>query len=121
MEREKTRMMGSGAERRREIRHAVQLNVNYCHGDTYLFSRSSNLSEMGIFLVTDSPLAAGTIIDLRFDTPGGGPPISVSGEVVWIDPGTHDTESGMGLRFINPDEETRNRIRSIIRTIAYLD
>lgn len=121
MEKDITKAFGTGAERRREVRHEIKLNVNYSHGDTYLFSKSGNLSEMGIFLITDNPLAAGTIIELRFDTPGSGAPIEVTGEVVWIDPGNYETPTGMGLRFINPDEAIRNRIRSIIRTIAYLD
>ncbi|MCK9522569.1 MAG: PilZ domain-containing protein [Proteobacteria bacterium] len=123
MTREKTKLFGEdlhGAERRREIRHAIQLNVNYSHDDTYLFSHSSNLSEMGIFLVTANPLSAGTVIDLRFDSPGG-VPVCVAAEVIWIDPGSATSESGMGLRFIDPDTETRNRIRAIIRTMAYLD
>ena len=110
-----------GAERRREKRHNIRLNVNYSHGDTYLYSKSSNLSEMGIFLVSDQPLAAGTVIDLRFEAPHGGTPIAVSGEVVWIDPGAGASPGGMGIRFIDPGEETKSRIRTIIRTMAYLD
>lgn len=121
MVKDQTQSFGTGIERRREKRHSIKLNVNYCHGDTYLFSKSSNLSEMGIFLVCDKPLAAGTIIDLRFDTPSGSEAIEVAGEVVWIDPGHGDSEPGMGLRFVNPSEETKSRIKSIIRTIAYLD
>ena len=108
-------------ERRRQKRHKVRLNVNYSHGDTYLYSKSSNLSELGIFLVSDTPLSAGTIIQLRFATPQGTAPVEVMGEVVWIDPGSATAPGGMGIRFIKPDRETTTRIRTIIRTIAYID
>ena len=110
-----------GDDRRQEKRHNVTINVNYSHGDTYLYSKSSNLSEMGIFLVSDTPLDAGSIIELHFDTPPGTEPVSVNGEVVWIDPGSATSPGGMGIRFIHPPAETTARIRTIIRTIAYID
>lgn len=122
MEHDNTQAFGKKEdERRREKRHNVKLNVNYSHGDTYLYSKSSNLSEMGIFLVSDTPLAAGTVIQLRFNTPHGSNPIDISGEVVWIDPGSATSPGGMGIRFISPEAETTARIRTIIRTIAYID
>lgn len=108
-------------DRRQEERHNVVVNVNYSHGDTYLYSKSSNLSEMGIFLVSDTPLNPGSIIELHFDTPVGTATVEVTGEVVWIDPGSATAPGGMGIRFINPTAETTARIRTIIRTIAYID
>ncbi|MBN2718729.1 MAG: PilZ domain-containing protein [Deltaproteobacteria bacterium] len=116
-----TRLSPTADERRRDRRHNIRLNVNYSHGDTYLYSKSSNLSEMGIFLVSDTPLAAGTVLQLRFDTPQGATPVEVVGEVVWIDPGSATAPGGMGIRFINPSREITTRIRTIIRTIAYID
>jgi uncharacterized protein (TIGR02266 family) len=111
----------SNDDRRLEKRHNVVVNVNYSHGDTYLYSKSSNLSEMGIFLVSDTPLDPGSIIELHFDTPMGTAAVKVTGEVVWIDPGSATAPGGMGIRFINLNEETTARIRTIIRTIAYID
>ncbi len=111
----------SGRERRREERHHINLNVNYTCGDNYLYSKSDNLSEMGIFLVTDTPLDAGTNIQLSFNTSSDGNPISVTGEVVWIDPGNGETPGGMGIRFNNSSDEIKAKIRSIIRTMAYID
>lgn len=122
MNNDKTQAIGyKRDDRRRDIRHDIKLNVNYSHGDTYLYSKSSNLSEMGIFLVSDTPLAAGTTIQLRFDTHHGTNPIEVSGEVVWIDPGSATAPGGMGIRFIGPTSETTARIRTVIRTMAYID
>lgn len=108
-------------ERRVHPRHAVQLDVNYQRGDHYLFSRSSNLSELGIFLVTDAPAPVGTELDLSFRSPGGGEAIRVRGQVMWIDPGTSGGEPGMGIRFVSPDDETRARIKALIRTVAVIE
>ncbi|MBN2528248.1 MAG: PilZ domain-containing protein [Deltaproteobacteria bacterium] len=122
MNNEKTRAYSvPNDDRRRGKRHNINLNVNYSMGDTYLYSKSSNLSELGIFLVSDTPLTAGTVIQLRFDTPHGTTPVDVTGEVVWIDPGSATAPGGMGIRFIDPSKEITARIRTIIRTIAYID
>jgi len=111
----------SYSEKRREPRHVVSLEVNYRCGDAYLFSRSSNLSEMGIFLTTPTPLGRGTRIELSFAEPGAGEPIRVIGEVVWTLEAKPGVEPGMGVRFIDPSPETRARVKALIRTTAYLE
>jgi uncharacterized protein (TIGR02266 family) len=111
----------SDSDRRKETRHQINLNVNYYNGDSYLYSKSENLSEMGIFLITKTPLTPGTITELNFDNHNDDSTLIISGEVVWIDPTTSTSPGGMGIRFINIDDETRARIRSIIRTMAYID
>jgi uncharacterized protein (TIGR02266 family) len=111
----------SYAEKRRQPRHAVRLEVNYRCGDTYLFSRSSNLSEMGIFLTTPTPLGKGTRIELSFSEPGIEEPIRVLGEVVWTLQAGPGIEPGMGVRFIDPSPEARARVKALIRTTAYLE
>ncbi len=108
-------------ERRIFPRHDVKLDVNYRHGDTYLFSRSENLSELGIFLFSDDPFEKGTRIELVFRPPDGGDPIEVEGEVVWIENEGHGKKPGMGIRFLDPTPKIRTRIKSLIRTMAYLE
>jgi type IV pilus assembly protein PilZ len=109
------------AEKRSQPRHAVRLEVNYRCGDTYLFSRSSNLSEMGIFLTTPTPLSKGTQLELDFADPGFDEPIRVLGEVMWTLGAGPGVEPGMGVRFIDPSPETRARVKALIRTMAYLE
>jgi len=109
------------AEKRRQPRHAVRLEVNYRCGDNYLFSRSSNLSEMGIFLTTPTPLAKGTRLELSFAPPGGEEPIRLQGEVVWTLGAGPGVEPGMGVRFIDPPPDARARVKALIRTFAYLE
>jgi len=117
----KTDKTKSLKERRIFPRHDVKLDVNYRHGDTYLFSETENLSELGIFLVADVPFDKGTRIELVFRPPEGGDPIEVEGEVIWIEKGGSGKKPGMGIRFLEPGPMIRTRIKSLIRTIAYLE
>ena len=109
------------AEKRSQPRHVIRLEVNYRCGDTYLFSQSSNLSEMGIFLATPTPLGKGTQIELSFADPGSQDPIRVLGEVMWTLHAKAGVEPGMGVRFIEPSAEVRSRVKALIRTMAYLE
>ncbi|MCP4676505.1 MAG: hypothetical protein GY854_13525 [Deltaproteobacteria bacterium] len=108
------------SERRVHPRHKAKVDVNYRHGETYLFSRTENLSELGIFLVSNDPFDKGTKLDLRF-LPPGGEPLEITGEVMWVDRGSRGSPAGMGVRFIDPNKQIRERIRTLIRTIAYLE
>ncbi len=109
------------SERRAFIRHQVKIDVNYRRGETYLFSRSENLSELGIFLVSREPLTKGDLLELRFLSPEGGDPIEIKGEVMWLEKGIRGKQPGMGVRFIDPSPQIRKRIKALIRTIAYLE
>jgi type IV pilus assembly protein PilZ len=108
-------------ERRREPRYDIKVDVNYAHDDSYLYSRSSNISEMGIFLMTSDPLRKGTRLELRFAVPGQSEALAVRGEVRWIVHPDSGKEPGMGVQFVDISDEARSRIRELIRTMAYLE
>lgn len=118
MTREETR---SYDERRRRQRHAAAIDVNYRRDDTYLYCRTSNISELGVFLVTDVPAAPGTILELKFALPDEAEPLRVTGEVRWTVAARGGRQPGMGIRFVDPDPELQRRIRTLVRTIAYLE
>jgi len=112
-----------GAERRRYKRYDVKLHADVTTEDAFLFAYVSNISEVGIFLATDKPLAVGTLMKLRF-RPLESESFEVEGEVVWVNPVRQKPEEninpGMGIKFVNLDDATRDRIVKLIRTIAYL-
>jgi uncharacterized protein (TIGR02266 family) len=111
----------ASADRRVGSRAPFKLDVNYRHGETYLFSSTRDVSELGIFLVTDNPLPVATKLQLEFRMPDDGEKIVVDGEVVWIDPVGRGHEQGMGIRFIDPSAQIRIRLSALVRTIAYLE
>ncbi|MFT3921480.1 MAG: TIGR02266 family protein [Myxococcales bacterium] len=121
-EAEKSEPAKSGIERRQYERYETSISVDYSSGDTFLFSYIQNISEMGIFIRSDQPLPIGTLLHLRF-TPDGQEPIELRGEVTWINPWRPFDENlnpGMGVSFRDLNSEMRERIVSLVRTVAYL-
>lgn len=112
----------TGAERREHQRFETSISVDYASGDTFLFAYLQNISEMGIFIRTERPQAVGTRLRLRF---GGdhGDPLTLEGEVTWINPWRESGDNlnpGMGVRFIELTPDKREKVVSLVRTVAYL-
>jgi uncharacterized protein (TIGR02266 family) len=116
-----TRSFTDERERREKIRYPVRVNVNYRHGDTYLFSSTSNVSELGIFLVSEDPKPKDTILSLEFNVPNLRRPVQVAGRVAWVEDGRSGAEPGMGIQFVDLTDEARRQIKSLIRTTAFID
>ena len=115
----------TGADRRRSIRVLVDLEVDYQCEDTYLFAYITDVSAMGIFVRTNNPEAIGTRLNLRFALPNDPHPLELEGQVTWINPfrpgDLNNLHPGMGVKFINLDDATRQRLLALIRTIALLE
>jgi len=114
-----------GAERRRSQRILLNLEVDYGSEDTYLFAYITDMSAMGIFVRTNNPEAPGTMLNLRFTLPGDEDPLELEGKVMWVNsfrPGDFSNiHPGMGVRFVDMDQDQRRAMRRLVRTIAYLD
>lgn len=113
----------AGNDRRRTLRVATHIDVDYRTEGTYLFASITDISAMGIFVRTDDPLPQGTRLELRFEPPAlpgvvAGPPLVLLGEVVWV---TFDEHCGMGVRFLEVAKGDQERLLELVRAIAYLD
>ncbi|MBK8261023.1 MAG: PilZ domain-containing protein [Nannocystis sp.] len=109
--------------RRREARHAVNLEVDYAADSTFLYAYITDISSMGIFIRTSEPCPPGTLLRLRFTPPARegekkGEALELGGEVKWqsSEPGN----PGMGVEFRIKGERTRRRLLEMVRQIAYL-
>ena len=108
-------------ERRSYERFATEIEVDYRSGDNFLFSYIQNISEMGIFIHSTAPMPVGTELELRFEHDGL--PLQLSGVVTWINPVRSNGDNinpGMGVAFRSLSPEDRERVVSLVRTIAYL-
>ena len=78
---------------------------------------SVNISEGGIYLRTHAPLPENTVLHLSFTLPLDPDIIRVAGTVVRSARlgARLETEPGMGLRFSDVSEDTRNRIRNFVQ------
>lgn len=110
-------------DRREHERFPTSISVDYSSGENFLFSYIQNISEMGIFIRSDEPLAMGAELTLRFGAEGADP-LELEGIVTWVNPvrpGGENINPGMGVRFTNLTPELRERVVEIVRTVAYLN
>jgi uncharacterized protein (TIGR02266 family) len=112
------------SERRAAPRVLVDLEVDYASEENYLFAYITDISETGIFVRTTSPEQAGTRLNMRFRPDGTSPQIEIEGEVIWVNPyrpGAPDNlHPGMGIRFVDLDDDVRDRLLELVRRFAYL-
>ena len=112
------------AERRRATRVLVDLEVDYASEENYLFAYITDISETGIFVRTTTPEQPGTRLNLRFRPDGAGPQLEIEGEVIWVNPfrpGAPDNlHPGMGILFVDLDDDVRDRLLELVRRFAYL-
>jgi uncharacterized protein (TIGR02266 family) len=113
--------LSASSELRRETRVPHKMKVNFQCEENFLIEYSSNLSQNGIYLTCKRPLSPGTRLELQFKVEEKSRPhfVSVLGEVIWIN-NSDKNESGMGIRFINLDEISKEKIQNLIRRIAVL-
>ena len=111
----------TGRERREHRRVMVSMEVDYGCDNTFLFAYITDLSAMGIFIQTSEPLPPGTLLNLRFQPPGGAQ-LDVEGRVIWVNPPRkHDSiNPGMGIQFVDLTAAQREQIKVLVRTFAYL-
>jgi len=117
---------GVGADRRLHERVVVDIEVDYRADDTFLFAYITDLSAMGIFIQTRTPLDAGTTLNLCFRALSG-QLLELEGEVIWVnlyrphDPDPEGRNPGMGVRFRELEPWQREELLRMVRTFAYLD
>jgi type IV pilus assembly protein PilZ len=111
------------SDRRVAPRVLVDLEVDYASEDNYLFAYITDISETGIFVRTTTPEAPGTNLNLRFRIDDG-PQIQVEGMVIWVNPfrpnNADNLHPGMGIRFVELDDELKDRLLELVRRFAYL-
>ena len=110
------------SERRSDDRIPVAWRLDYKDGENFLYSYIANISSMGLFVHSNSPLPKGTKIQFSFAPPEQELFI-LNGEVAWVNPvrdGSDNPNPGMGVRFIDLTDEQRERLVDLVHTIAYL-
>ena len=101
------------AHERAELRLEVTVEGEYA----YFPGLIENLSEGGVFVVTDCTRAVGALIAVEFQLEGRDEPIRVVGEVRWLRrrAGAKQGPVGMGLRFVDLADEDAEAIAAAIQ------
>ena len=89
--------------KRRYRRRTVRIAVEYLSGTGLRCERATTLGAGGLFIETDSPETAGSLLKLRFQLSGAGAHHEIEGRVVWSKGVRNGDASatGMGIEFLN--------------------
>ncbi|MBK7584606.1 MAG: TIGR02266 family protein [Myxococcales bacterium] len=103
--------------RRGNARFAVELDVSISSDHNFYAGFTENLSAGGIFVATHALKAAGSLIELCIFLPGASGAIRGKGEVRWIRNYQEggDVPPGMGIRFVELEAGSPERIESFLR------
>ncbi len=94
---------GAGRPKRRYRRRTVRIAVEYLSDTGLHCERATTLGAGGLFIETESPVAAGSLLKLRFRLSESGAHHEIEGRVIWsrgveiCDAG----KTGMGIEFLN--------------------
>ncbi len=90
---------------------AAQVRLQYPSILDFHESQSVNISRSGMFVVSDNPGPVGSLVDFEFCLEDGLVLLKGKGEVVRV---TQTPLAGMGVRFLELDEESRKCITRIV-------
>jgi type IV pilus assembly protein PilZ len=107
----------AGRERRRSDRVELLVRVDYKTVDELFSEFARNINEGGLFVETETPPEAGSVVALQFQIPGSQEPIQVLGRVVRVTGGDAGEGPGMGIEFEDLDEQSRELINELVRNL----
>lgn len=116
-ETESTPEQPEGAEKRRHPRAPLQLLIQFRFDtfDEFLAEYSTDISLGGMFIRTRQPREEGAFVYLQFALKDGARLIEGLGRVVRVNPPDDPTRTpGMGIEFVNFDEESMALIEEIV-------
>jgi len=105
-----------GPDKRRAPRAELHILVQFRFAsfEDFLAEYATDISAGGMFLRTDTPRPEGAMIYLQFALRDGSKLIEGLGKVVRVNPPGGDRPAGMGVEFVNVDEESRGLIEEIV-------
>jgi uncharacterized protein (TIGR02266 family) len=98
-------------DRRTSPRVALGVAVSYRAGATIAVARALNIGKGGLAIRTMTPLAADTVVQLKFKLPGQSVDIEASGRVAWS-----DRKVGMGIQFETIEGDGQVAIDELVET-----
>ncbi len=110
---------------RRHCRTTIAAEVHLESESNLYAGITNNLSQGGVFVATPELMCKGTVLDLEFSIPDGGPPIRTTRIVRWLREDLDNTEGapGMGVQFVELAERARRRLERFVelRDTLYYD
>ncbi len=109
-------------QERDDQRFQVFLNMEVLTPDGHIKALSSNVSDGGVFVTTPHHVEPGTMVTLKFKLPNRDEPLSLRGEVRWVQK-DFDRERrkvpGFGAKFVDLVSEDRYKLFRYIDQLKY--
>jgi uncharacterized protein (TIGR02266 family) len=104
---------------RKSERLQHELLVAYRTVDGFITDWAVNISRGGLFINTRNPLEVGTVVRLIVSLPDAAFPFDLTGRVIRVHPPSTagDHVAGMGLEFIDIDDEKRLRLERFVERL----
>jgi uncharacterized protein (TIGR02266 family) len=101
---------------RKSERLQHELLVAYRTVDGFITDWAVNISRGGMFINTRNPLALGSVVRLIVSLPDAAFPFDLTGRVIRVHPNDPDSDQvpGMGIEFIDVDEDKRTRLERFV-------
>lgn len=107
----------SSKDKRTEPRCAVSLRVSYKTFDEFMDEYTKNVSRRGMFIRTTRPHKLHEIAELDLYVPELPDPIRIKGEIVHVNLNAPRAEdSGVGIKFLDIDDQSREALISFIKS-----
>jgi uncharacterized protein (TIGR02266 family) len=107
--------------RRAFPRYNVRFAVRFATVQDFVLEYAANISAGGVFVHTENPPPLKTVVQVEMELPGGGDPVPARGMIVHRvtkqDAEQRATLPGVGVQFMDADDEFRRRIDSAITHI----
>jgi uncharacterized protein (TIGR02266 family) len=107
--------------RRAFPRYNVQFAVRFATVQDFVLEYAANISAGGVFVHTENPPPLKTVVQVEMELPGGGSAVPARGLVVHRvttqDAQKRGTVPGVGIQFMDADDEFRRRIDAAITHI----
>lgn len=105
-----------GKRRHQRVPLALLVQYRLDTFEEFLAEYSHDISVGGMFIRTEEPREQGSMIYLQFWLNDGSKLIEGLGKVVWVNPpGDPQRPAGMGIEFVNFDEDSMGLIEEIVQ------
>lgn len=104
-------------DKRTERRCPAALRVSYKTFDEFIDEYTKNVSRRGMFIRTKRHHATGEIAELLLHVPELPHPVRIKGEIVHVELNAkREEDCGVGVKFIDIDEQSREALISFIKS-----
>jgi uncharacterized protein (TIGR02266 family) len=105
------------SEQRTAKRCPVALKVSYKSYDNFIDEYTKNVSRRGMFIKTRRPHQTHDVVDLFLHVPGLTEPVHIGGEILHVNMlSASDEDAGIGVKFIDIDEKSRQALIAFIQS-----